>query len=299
MSEASSGQRGVSLTELLVSLAISSMLLLGVFASAQQFRQAAQAAENLHKLEEKARFVLDLLRADIRSAGYWGLHADSAAIRLGVGATVRCGGADATDWALRLDHYVAAGNDEWTLPCPPYRNRRQPGADLLEIRRADLSTSGVDGRKLQVLSSRREAVVFAASTPPTLEGRTELRNLVVHAWYVSARSSHDSGTPSLRRKTLISGKLLRDEEILSGVEDLQVRLGVDTDGDGLADRVMDPGSPGRVVAVRFWVLLRSDTIEPGYQDARNYAYADRAARRFSDARRRLLVSGSEVVANVR
>ena len=89
MSEASSGQRGVSLTELLVSLAISSMLLLGVFASAQQFRQAQQAAENLHKLEEKARFVLDLLRADIRSAGYWGLHADSAAIRLGAGATVR------------------------------------------------------------------------------------------------------------------------------------------------------------------------------------------------------------------
>ena len=299
MSGASSGQRGVSLTELLVSLAISSMLLLGVFASAQQFRQAAQAAENLHKLEEKARFVLDLLRADIRSAGYWGLHADSAAIRLGAGATARCGGADATDWALRLDHSVAAGNDEWTLPCPPYRNRRQPGTDLLEIRRADLSTSGADARKLQVLSSRREAVVFAASTPPTLEGRTELRDLVVHAWYVSARSSHDSGTPSLRRKTLISGKLLRDEEILSGVEDLQVRLAVDTDGDGLADRVMDPGSPEPVVAVRFWVLLRSDATEPGYQDSRDYAYADRAARRFSDARRRLLVSGSEVVANAR
>ena len=297
MSRASSGQRGVSLTELLVSLGISSMLLLGVFASAQQFRQAAQAAENLHKLEEKARFVTDLLRADIRSAGYWGLHADPGAIRLGAGAAVRCGGADATDWALRLEYYAAAANDAWTLPCPPYQNRRQPGTDLLEIRRADLSASGADARKFQVLSSRREAVVFAASTPPTLEGRTELRDLVVHAWYVSARSSHDSGTPSLRRKTLRSGKLLRDEEILSGVEDLQVRLAVDTDGDGTADRVMDPGSPERVVAVRFWLLLRSDNIEPGYQDARTYAYADRAARRFSDARRRLLVSGSEVVAN--
>ena len=62
---------------------------------------------------------------------------------------------------------------------------------------------------------------------------------------------------------------------------------------------MDPGAPGRVVAVRFWVLLRSDATEPGYQDSRDYAYADRAARHFSDARRRLLVSGSEVVANAR
>ena len=292
-------QRGFSLTELLVSLAISSMLLLGVLASAQQLRQAGRAADNLHRLEEKARFVVDLLRADIRSAGYWGLHSDPDAVRLGAGATVRCGGADATAWALRPARYAAAENDAWPLPCPPYQNRRQPGTDVLEIRRADLGTSGADARRVQVLSSRREAVVFAANAPPALDGFTELRDLVVHAWYISARSSHDSGSPSLRRKTLISGKQLRDEEILSGVEDLQIQLAVDIDGDGLADRVMDPGSAERVVAVRFWLLLRSDNPEPGYQDAKTYAYADREARNFGDARRRLLISSSEVVANVR
>ena len=295
-------QSGNSLAQLLVSLAVSSLLLLGVFGSAQSMRQSARAADNLHSLEEKARFALELLRADIRSAGFWGLNSDAMALRVVAGTSVRCGGADASDWAFRFDEYVAAA-DEWPLPCSPYRNRRQPGTDVLEIRRAGQATAGVDSRRLQVHSSRLEAIVFSAGAAPSLEGETEIRDLIVHAWYVAARSSHDSGEPSLRRKTLVRGGLLRDEEILAGVEDFQVRLALDTDRDGVADRVVDAAasrpSGARVVAVRFWLLLRHDSPETGHVDGSTYTYADRAARSFDDARRRLLVSASEVVANAR
>ena len=295
-------QQGNSLAELLVSLAVSSLLLLGVFGSAQSMRQSANAADNLHSLEEKARFALELLRADIRAAGFWGLNADAGALRVAAGASVRCSGTDAGDWAFRFEEYVAAP-DAWPLPCSAYRNRRQPGTDVLEIRRASQTTTGVDSRRLQIHSSRLEGIVFSAGAAPSLEGETEIRDLVLHAWYVSARSSHDSGEPSLRRKTLVRGGLLRDEEILSGVEDFQVRLALDSNRDGVADRVVDPSasapSGARVVAVRFWLLLRHDSPETGHVDGRAYAYADRAARSFDDARRRLIVSASEVVANAR
>ena len=198
------------------------------------------------------------------------------------------------------DYAVASEN--WPLPCPAYRNRRQPDTDVLEVRRAAPATTGADARRLQIHSSRREGIVFFAGSPPVLEGDTELRNLVVHAWYVAARSTHNAAEPSLRRKTLGSRGVLRDEEILSGVEDFQVRLALDTNQDGVADQVADAGatpSGARVLAVRFWLLLRHDSMEPGLVDARTYAYADRTARVFADARRRLLVSGSEVVANAR
>ena len=297
------GQRGGSLAEVLLSLAISSLLLLGVFGSAQLLRQSSVAADSVHALEEKARYVLDLLRADIRSAGYWGLHSDPHRVRLAAGVSVRCGGTDAGSWAFRFDAYAAAANDAWPLPCSPFRNRRQPGTDVLEIRRAGLVTAGVDGRSLQVLSSRREAIVFSASSPPSLEGDTELRDLILHAWYIAARSSHAADVPSLRRKTLVRGRSLRDEEVLSGVEDLQVRLALDTNDDGLADRIVDPVVPpppdARVLAVRFWLLLRHDAEETGYVDTRTYAFADRAPRVFTDSRRRLLVAGSERIANAR
>lgn len=295
--------RGGSLAEVLVSLAIGSLLLLGVFGSAQQMRQSSLAADSVHGLEEKARFVLELLRADIRSAGFWGLHSDPHEVRLYAGASVRCGGTDARDWAFRFDAYVAAANDAWPLPCSPFRNRRQPGTDVLEIRRADLVTSRPDARRLQVLSSRREAIVFSAGPPPPLDGETELHDLIVHAWYVAARSSHAADEPSLRRKTLVRGGLLRDEEILSGVEDFQVRLALDTNADGVADRVVDPVHPpagnARVVAVRFWLMLRREAAETGYVDTRTYAYADRNPQSYTDARRRLLVAGSEWIANAR
>ena len=294
-------QRGGSLAELLVSLAVSSILLLGVFGSAQQMRLSSLAADSVHSLEERARFVLDLLRADIRSAGFWGLHSDPDQVRLAAGVKVRCGGRDARNWAFRFDAYAAAANDAWPLPCSPFRNRRQPGTDVLEIRRAARVTSRPDARSVQVLSSRRAAIVFSASTPPSLTGDTELRDLVVHAWYIAARSSHAPDQPSLRRKTLVRGRTLRDEEILSGVEDLQIRLVVDANGDGTADRVVDPPAtppPGmRVLAVRFWLLLRHEAAETGYVDSRTYAYANRAPQTFDDARRRLLVAGSERIAN--
>ena len=303
MKRRKSSERGGSLAELLVAMGVSSLLLLGVFASAQQLRHAATAADNLHTLEERARFVLDLLRADIRSAGFWGLNADAQAARRGPGAAARCGGADASDWALRLRDYVAAVDDGWAMPCAPYRNRRREGADVLEVRRAALGTTAADARRVQILSSRREAVFFSAATPPQLEGATELRDLRVHAWYVSGASSRDSRIPSLRRKTLGSGGLIRDEEILPGVEDLQVRLALDSDLDGLADRVADPSEPRRpgeqVLAVRFWLLLRNEAPETGYQDPRTYAYANRPPAKFTDGRRRLLVAASEVVANAR
>lgn len=294
-------ERGGSLAEALVSLAVGSLLLLGVFGSAQQMRRSSLAADSMHSLEEKARFALDLLRADIRSAGFWGLHSDPEQVRLTAGAAVRCAGRDAGAWAFRFDAYAAAANDAWALPCSPFRNRRQPGTDVLEIRRAGLFTSGADARRLQVLSSRREAIVFSAGPPPSLDGKTELRNLIVHAWYVAAQSSHASNEPSLRRKTLVRGGLLRDEEVLSGVEDFQVRLVIDANADGVADRIVDPVHPpagdARVVAVRYWLMLRHETAETGYVDTRTYAYADRGPRSFNDARRRLLVAGSEWIAN--
>jgi hypothetical protein len=72
----------------------------------------------------------------------------------------------------------------------------------------------------------------------------------------------------------------RDEEILPGVEDLQIELGVATlapDGTARLSYVAPGSAPaggGSVVAVRVWLRIRADVTEPGFLDERSLAYAN-------------------------
>jgi type IV pilus assembly protein PilW len=112
-------------------------------------------------------------------------------------------------------------------------------------------------------------------------------DLRVHAYYIDEQSSFAADTPSLRRLTLVRGGILQNQEIITGVENLQVQFGLDTNGDGTVERYVDrdhaalaPGSAGyapgaRVVAVRLWLLMRADTAPgAGFRDTRLYQPPD-------------------------
>ena len=96
----------------------------------------------------------------------------------------------------------------------------------------------------------------------------------------------------LRRKTLISGPGFQDEEIIPGVEDLQVQLGVDVNDDRNADVFVNPGSVpsgGVVVAARIWLRVRAQDIDVAHVDSQPYVYADRNQAAPNDQVRRLVV----------
>jgi hypothetical protein len=70
------------------------------------------------------------------------------------------------------------------------------------------------------------------------------------------------------------------QEIVAGVEDMQVQLGIDTGvtPTGVATRYVNPNAVpvgAQIVAVRVWLLLRADAPEPGFIDTRTYEYGDR------------------------
>ena len=110
---------------------------------------------------------------------------------------------------------------------------------------------------------RSNQYVFNSSTAPGTPGTNrEIRDLVVRTYYISPASDGRPGFPSLRRKFLTTeagAPKLSDEEILPGVEDMQVEFGVDTgDHNSLAgiDKDADangvPDDPNGVVSR--WVL---------------------------------------------
>ena len=65
-------QKGFSLTELLVALALAGVILGGVVGAVSSSRKSYQTQEEGIALSEDARFAIDLLEYDIRHAGYMG-----------------------------------------------------------------------------------------------------------------------------------------------------------------------------------------------------------------------------------
>lgn len=303
---AAGGGAGTGLVELLVALAIGLLVLAGVLTVTLEARDGYAALETTARLQETARHALAVIESDARMGGYLGLlgRVEPVANLRGPltdpnGQPVPLAGC-AAHWATDLARPLTGWDhslDRWPLDpaCRPNGGWRR-GTDVLLVRRASAdripqSPAALREFRGQVLivTSRHAGQVFvadalgtipagfAASDPPEAPPLADTRRLLVHAYYVSPASSESATLPSLRRKRLVSGPSVQDEEILPGVEDLQVRYGVDADGDLAADRYVDAdglGEGDRVVAARIWLRVRAATRDSGWDERTRYAYAN-------------------------
>jgi hypothetical protein len=208
------------------------------------------------------------------------------------------------NFAVDLSRPVEGDNNRYVLgpgraaSCNA-RGGARAGADTLTLRHADSRPAAApDAGRLQLLVSQtdplqRWLLIDGAlpPTPPLLPLQVQLHDLVVQSYYIANSSIGVPELPALRLKSLtrVGGNAsFVDSEIMPGVEDLQVRL-LTNSGDFEPDAV----PAGETVhAVQLWLLLRAAQPEPGFYDARDYVYADRAfAFTPADRRyRRLLVS---------
>jgi type IV pilus assembly protein PilW len=277
----------MTLIELMVSLTLGLFLSWGAYSVYFTSKSNYRAAEVTTRLQENARFALESLEPDLRLAGFWGRHSESALVSAAPGIAITCDGVDVAAWALDVATPVAAVDDGYDLPCAAFSEGRA-GSDVLVVRHASERTTNPEPGVVQVHSDLALAAVYDDGViPPGFVGAAENRDFFVHAWYVDDSSAFAPGTPSLRRQTLVDGGVIEDQEMITGVENLQVQFGLDTDGDGAVERYVDPDSPvldpadaaflpdARIAAVRLWMLVRSEeTPGPAYRDAREYRPLD-------------------------
>lgn len=322
---------GVTLVELMVAMAIGSFLMIGAITVFMQSRTTFRVNESVGRLQENGRYVVDTLEPDLRMAHYWGLTSRTVKIRdratpvdpipAGLAVGNDCG----INWSIDLDIEVGGTNNGYAWACAPF-GAVQPGSDTLEMRRVSedpvaLLTAGV----VFVQSARfRDGQIFTggAIPPGFVAASSATHQLRVSGYYVSRNSSLDTPgnpVPSLRVKTLVGGALgprIVDQEVLPGVEDLQVQFGVDTDPEGgpnrnSVDRYVNPGDPiitpgsggfldeAEILAVRFWVRLRAERPENGFTDTTNYVYADQNVPAPNDNFRRQVISKTVYLRNAK
>jgi type IV pilus assembly protein PilW len=172
---------------------------------------------------------------------------------------------------------------------------------------------------IQSMRGTGDSQIFTgAAVPAGFNALTsQTHRLIVNGFYVSRSSSLGAGVPSLRVQTLADGGVMTlNQELIAGVEDLQVQFGVDTDAPDTPDRgsidryvnindpMVDPTNAGfnpnaQILAARIWVRVRAERGENGFTDTANYVYADQNVGPFNDAFRRMVVSKTIYLRNSR
>ena len=328
-------QRGLSLVELMVAMAIGTFLLAGAVTVFGKTRDLYRTNDSAARLQETARYAMSTIEADLRMANYWGLMSRADLIENGpaldlanlpavdpsyslpaeltpyAGTIDECGAM----WAVKLPAYIEA-TDSYTLGCAAAGAGAIAGADTLTIRRAstqviDAAGLGASAGQIKLQTSRVQGSLFSSTTLPGgyLPPLSETRALVTNGYYVGQDSDGRPGTPSLRRKQLdVAGgaPAITDLQVVPGVEDLQIELGADFNNDQNADYFVSPGTAipagDQIVAVRVWLLARSEQLEVGFTDGRTYDYASRTGANVytpGDSFRRVLVSKTIALRNTR
>lgn len=290
---------GVTLVELLVAMTIGLVLIIGATQVYVDSHAAYAANETTARLQENARYAMSVLEPDIRMSGYWGLTNVSdgiggkalptdAQLALGAPAASTCG----VNFPLLLGLPVQGTNDSYAATCAA-NSVAMPNADTITVRRASAITvpPATASGPLRICSTRTSGLLVTDISGTFCQDvNAQINNLIVNMYYVD-QSSSQAGVPSLRRKALNAGPGFQDDEIVPGVEDLQVQYGVDLSGgagvtSGAASEYLNAGAtltnlltnaaaPAQIVSVRIWLLVRSDAPESGFIDDRIYEYGDR------------------------
>lgn len=283
----------MTLIELTVAMAIGLFLIGGALYVYSQSKNSYRAGDSLARLQESARFALDTIEPDIRLARYWGLNSEPARINVPASVAVTCGGV-APDWdPLDLAAAVQVKDDTYDLNCPSFHDAPRAGSDVLILRHADPWQAGIEpaaqDQRLQVQTTLAQGRLFNDGIKPfgaPLGVAASTNNVAINVYYVSNESSFDASLPSLRRLTLGPNGEFDDQEVIPGVENLQVQLGVDTDRDGDVDRYVDGDHPlvdpfaadfnpdAQVIAVRLWMLVGTPADDPAWVDERRYTTPD-------------------------
>jgi type IV pilus assembly protein PilW len=272
-------QRGLSLVELLVALAIGSILIVGAVYVFSRGRTTYAVNESVARLQENARYVLSVVEPDIELAGYYGFTNSPDTIRFVSGASpgivhavaaqmrerpipaaapvpvanLPSGAHDCgVNFAVDVLTPVQGSNDSYAMgpgagaSCAPYGAGAVANTDTLTIRRVETATAAPANDRLQVyasrLRSRSAQLLFVdGNAPGPVDADNEIHNLVVRAYYLSRDAVDRPGMPSLRVKSLSANAQFEEAEVMPGVEDFQVQFGIDT-GDYNNDGIVDPAA---------------------------------------------------------
>lgn len=296
-----SRQQGLSLIELMVSVAMGLFMLLGLTSILVSSQSANRFFSDIGEMQENGRFGADLLAQSIAMSDHWG-GAPTGSITATAGIINAVGNCDQAwvanftegirgyEGGANLAAVIANGLPANCVTAAQYL----ANTDMLVVRYAStqgMATDLTGAAEVNRLYVRAQAgsvgVLFSGSTDLTAaftpEGGWLIYPFVVELFFVSPCSDVNTGCtdgiPTLSRLTIHKNSAVANqltiEPLVPGVEELQFEYGQDSDGDDVVDLYENAGAIAAadwadVVNVRFSMLVRTEQADPGFTDTNTY-----------------------------
>ena len=286
-------QQGFNLIELMVAMVIGVFLVAGALSVYTQSQSALIISEQAARLQENARYALQTIERDVRAVDLWGLTNNAADVantadptELAIPLAANSGDCE-PNWSVNLGTGIEGSNNvnPYSATCIPTADY-VPNTDVLVLRHAqsaEIDQADLQDGTLYIRSSSSNGVLFEGPNQASGVSTNGINSeLTTVAYWIADTSEHDDTVPSLRRTFLTSDgsdPVVVSEEVIAGIEDLQVQYGIDTTGDQSVNMYVDFDDvvdPAAILVARVWLRVRAEQLEQGFNEDVTYRYADKS-----------------------
>ena len=288
-------QRGFTLVEIFISLAVGLALFAGVLSVFVGMKTTSQETATYGELQENGRFALSVLSDDLLKQNFWGDYT----------GTLDKSMLNAVPNSAPSDECIGEGLNNGTFPAGIGHFRALWGqtvtnssimgciedakvaSDVIQFKRAiseplTLSTA----QQYYIISNLSEASIFTGTTIPKVLN-SQLWEYQHHIYYIREEVQGNNTVPVLMQGRLTK-KMTFDPII--GIVDTFVSA------DNMTITQWDHGNDNRILAVRIYVLARSILPDSKYTNSNTYNLGDLPVT-FNDNYRRLLFNSTVTLYN--
>ena len=292
-------QAGISLVELLVAIVVGLLVVASVLVTYLSATQNFSQDQRYVEMIENARYAMKALTEDLLLADFWGPVTSPDTVVSGLAAPDgSCGAAIdlfSTDGALMVNGDSVAH----FAPCDAVTEGRQVGTQVLAVKHVAGAPGATSGTRLR--SAGVSGLLVDSGAADTSIGERDWA-YQARLYFVRAFAGEvGDGIPTLCRMNTDGNDLGDAVRLADGIEDLQLQFGVDDDGDGVPNRYLSAPTlveMGRAVSARVFLLARSITPDPQYQDTKAYQLGDKLVDAVNDGHYRRVFTTTVALRNL-
>ena len=305
-----SKNRGFSLIELMVGIALGLLVVAGVGTIFANNYRTRSETEKTNLQIENGRYATQLLTDEMRMAGYYG-ELDPTSVTTPSALPDPC---DTTTLVSAVALPVQGVDN--AAAAPACISDLKTGTDIFVDRRASSCVQGVSG------CASGSYVYFQTSLCSTSAGQyliststgnfnnltakdcatpADIRSYRTNIYFIANNNQAGDGIPTLKVAELGGNGLFTITPLVAGIDQLQIEYGIDTNGDSIPDvYTSDPGNYNgctgvacqnywrNVVTARLYILARNTQPSGGFTDTHVYTAGGNTYGPYNDAYKRHL-----------